>query len=244
MISSTHQNTTLAKHDGSGYIVNNRMKTIKLNALEERIPVGKIVCLGRNYADHAREMKVALPSKPVIFLKPSTALISDGETIVRPALSNELHHEVELVVMIGREGKDVSPAKAYEHVWGYAVGLDMTLRDIQVEAKDHGLPWAVAKGFDTSAPISEIIPKQRVPDPHALEIRCWVNGTVRQKSSTGNMIFSIDQIISYVSSIFTLELGDLIFTGTPEGVGEVKNGDTVAAELVGYTKITHQIQTA
>jgi len=240
----TFEHTSLAKHDSSGYIINYSMKTIKLNASDERIPVGKILCLGRNYADHVQEMKASMPSKPVVFLKPSTALISNGEPIIRPAISSELHHEVELVVMIGKTGKDIPATKAYDHVGGYAIGLDMTLRDLQAEAKNQGLPWSVAKGFDTSAPVSEIIPKEQIPDPHALEIRCLVNGTVRQQSSTRNMIFAIDRIIAYLSSIFTLERGDLIYTGTPEGVGEVTSGDVVSAELVGYTTITHKIQAA
>lgn len=189
-------------------------------------------------------MKTDVPTRPVVFLKPSTALLGDGETIVRPAISGNMHHEVELVVAIGKEGKHISSDNAYDYVLGYGIGLDMTLRDIQNEAKQQGLPWSVAKGFDTSAPISEIIPKDRIRDPHALEIRCSVNGTIRQQSSTRNMIVTIDRIISYLSSIFTLEVGDLIFTGTPEGVGEVNAGDVIVAELIGFTKITHQIQAA
>ena len=244
LILDTSLNDSLAMDHLSPYILRHSMKTIPLNGSGKRVPVGKILCLGRNYADHTLEMKATIPEVPVVFLKPSSALIANGEAIVRPPVSKELHHEVELVVVIGKEGKNIPAARAYEYVWGYAVGLDMTLRDLQSTAKNQGLPWSVAKGFDTSAAISEIIPKERISDPHSLEIRCIVNGTLRQKSSTGKMIFTIDRIIEYLSTIFTLEVGDLIFTGTPEGVGEVKEADVVEAELVGYARTRHQIHTA
>ncbi len=231
-------------NDLSPYILYKSMKTILFDTANKRVPVGKILCLGRNYDEHAKEMKSDVPETPIVFLKPSTALIENGETIIRPAISKEMHHEVELVVVIGKDGKHIPRPNAYDHVFGYAIGLDMTLRDLQSESKKHGLPWTLAKGFDTSAAISKIIPKEKIQNPHALEIRCLVNGIVRQSSSTQKMIFPIDFIVSFLSSIFTLETGDLIYTGTPEGVGEVNNGDVVLAELVGYTSITHRIQTA
>ena len=174
-------------------------------------------------------------------MKPATAIITDSEDIRIPKISHQPHHEVELVVVIGTGGKNIPASEAYNHVAGYCVGLDMTLRDVQAEAKKKGQPWTVAKGFDTSAPVSEIIPAEKISNPHDLTIRCRVNGEVRQCSSTKNMIFSIDKIIEYISSIFTLESGDLIFTGTPKGVAEVKDGDTVEAELVGYTIISHRV---
>lgn len=195
------------------------------------VPVGKILCLGRNYPEHAREMHSAVPSTPIVFLKPSTAIIPSGADVILPPFARVLHHEVELVVVIGKGGKHIPRAGAFDHVSGYATGLDMTLRDVQTEAKKNGLPWSVAKGFDTSAPLSTIAPRREVPDPHVLDIRLSVNGVDRQHSNTGQMIFPIDALISYISDIFTLEEGDLIFTGTPEGVGPVVPGDVIEAEI-------------
>jgi 2-keto-4-pentenoate hydratase/2-oxohepta-3-ene-1,7-dioic acid hydratase in catechol pathway len=204
----------------------------------EILPVGKILCLGRNYAEHAREMKADVPASPVVFLKPSTALLRNGEKIQIPPLSRELHYEAEMVVVIGRDGKNIPLEHAMQFVYGYAVGLDMTLRDLQADAKKKGLPWSVAKGFDTSAPVSEIVSKDRIVDPHTLQLTLQVNGTTRQHASTGNMIFRIEQIIAYMSQIFSLERGDLIFTGTPEGVGEAKPGDVLVAELESVGTLT------
>ncbi|MDI6767317.1 MAG: fumarylacetoacetate hydrolase family protein [Bacteroidota bacterium] len=220
------------------------MKTIKIKNKDNEFPVGKILCLGRNYIEHAKEMKAEIPSKPVVFLKPSSAIIRNGENIIIPNISKELHHEVELVIVIGSGGKNIPAKDADDHILGYAVGLDMTLRDVQNEAKTKGLPWTVAKGFDTSAPISDIIEKDKISDPQNLAIMCKVNGAIRQKSSTSNMIFSIQTVIEYLSSIFTLETGDLIFTGTPEGVGLVNSGDIIEAEIEGFIKISHPVITA
>jgi 2-keto-4-pentenoate hydratase/2-oxohepta-3-ene-1,7-dioic acid hydratase in catechol pathway len=217
------------------------MRTVQLRG-HPAVPLGKIFCLGRNYAGHLREMQAEIPQAPVVFLKPGTALIRDGEPIVIPRISHQVHHEVELVVAIGTPGKHIPRNEAIGHVSGYGVGLDMTLRDIQNEAKKQGLPWSVAKGFDTSAPVSEFIPAGQIGDPYALTISCSVNGAVRQRASTGTMISRIDEIIEYISSIFTIEAGDLIFTGTPEGVGEVKHGDIVEAELLGFVKTNHPVR--
>lgn len=207
------------------------VRTVTDRYTGELLPVGKILCLGRNYIAHAREMKADLPSTPVVFLKPATALLHTGEKIVIPPLSHELHYEAEMVVVMGNDGKDIPEARALSHVYGYAVGLDMTLRDLQSEAKKNGLPWSVAKGFDTSAPVSEVVTRDRINDPHSLQLTLQVNGRTRQNASTGDMIFRIEKVIAFLSQIFTLERGDLIFTGTPEGVGEVKSGDTLVAEL-------------
>lgn len=220
------------------------MKTLQVHGTEKEYAVGKILCLGRNYAEHAKEMQSEIPEAPVVFLKPSTAIIRNGEDIIIPKISHQLHHEVELVVAIAKEGKNIPSEQAFEYVLGYGVGLDMTLRDVQTEAKKKGLPWSVAKGFDTSAPISKIIPVSNIKNPYELRIRCIVNGTVRQETTASKMIFSIEKIIECISSIFTLEPGDLIFTGTPEGVGEVKAEDVIEAELVGYTSIRHTIRMA
>ncbi|MGA2622740.1 MAG: fumarylacetoacetate hydrolase family protein [Bacteroidota bacterium] len=219
------------------------MKTLKVRGSDKDFTVGNVFCVGRNYAEHVKEMKSEIPTTPVIFLKPSSAVIRDGEDIVRPSISKQLHHEVELVVAIGSHGKNVSAQDAAKHIFGFAVGLDMTLRDIQAEAKTKGLPWAIAKGFDTSAPVSEIIPASMMHDPQALEIKCFVNGALRQQTTIDKMIFSIDSVIAFISTLFTLEAGDLVFTGTPEGVGTVSGGDLVRAELVGWTSISHHVKT-
>lgn len=219
------------------------MKTLKVRGSDKDFIVGNVFCVGRNYAEHVKEMKSEIPTTPVIFLKPSSAVIRDGEDIFRPSISKELHHEVELVIAIGSHTKNVSRQDVPEHILGYAVGLDMTLRDIQSEAKTKGLPWAIAKGFDTSAPVSEIIPASMVREPQNLEIRCSVNGTVRQHTAIDKMIFSVNSVIAFISTLFTLDAGDLVFTGTPVGVGTVNGGDIVRAELVGWTSISHHVKT-
>jgi acylpyruvate hydrolase len=217
------------------------MKNVRVRNQRD-IGVGKILCLGKNYAAHAREMKSDVPAEPVVFLKPSSSIIADGEDIVIPPFSREVHHEVELVMLIGSDARNVSQEDARQFILGYGVGLDMTLRDVQAKAKQNGLPWTVAKGFETSAPVSEFVPAQEIGNIQDIDIRCTVNGSVRQQSSVSNMIFSVEEIVSYLSSIFTLEAGDLVFTGTPEGVAEVKPGDIVEAELIGYTKTTHSVK--
>lgn len=218
------------------------MRFVTLHASRKQKAVGKLLCLGRNYVDHAREMNSPVPETPIVFLKPATAMISDGETIIIPPISHEVHHEVEMVVLIGREGKDIPRASALDYVAGYGIGLDMTLRDVQAEAKKKALPWTVAKGFDTSAPVSTIVEKELVPHPHNLDINLKVNGKLRQHSNTRNMIFRVDQVVSYLSSIFTLEEGDLIFMGTPEGVAAVMPGDVLEAELAGVSSLRVTVQ--
>jgi acylpyruvate hydrolase len=218
------------------------VKSITFSDGGQKLPVGKILCLGRNYAEHAREMKAEVPTTPVVFLKPSTAIIDDGENIIFPTYSREMHHEVELVAVIGTEGSSIPPSRAMDHIAGFAVGLDMTLRDLQAEAKKGGLPWAVSKGFDTSAPVSRFVRRETVPDPSALDIRLTVNGVVRQSSNTRHMIFPLATIVSYLSSVFTLEPGDLIYTGTPEGVGPVAKGDTLHAEISSIGSLTVRVR--
>ena len=195
----------------------------------------KLLCIGRNYAEHVREMgDVAdLPEEPVVFLKPASALVASGGAVVIPPHSNDVHHEVELVAVIGRGGKDIPEEKALEHVAGYALGLDMTARDLQKQAKDNRAPWSVAKGFDTFAPIGPLTDAVEVPDPQALTLRLTVNGEVRQEGATRDMIFPVAFLIAYLSRIFTLAPGDLIYTGTPEGVGPVRAGDVLEATAAG-----------
>lgn len=192
----------------------------------------KVICIGRNYVAHIRELANEIPDRPVVFLKPPSALVSSGESIVLPAASDDVHHEVELVVEIGRPCKNVDPASAMSVVRSYAVGLDMTARDLQSDAKKKGLPWTVAKGFDTFAPLGPLTPVDGI-DHGNLDIRLEVNGEVRQQGNTSLMIFPIPSIIVYVSTVFSLAPGDLIYTGTPEGVGPVKAGDHLVATITG-----------
>lgn len=203
---------------------------------------GKILCIGRNYALHAREMGSEAPETPILFLKPSSALVGNGGRIVLPPQSQDVHHEVELVVAIGRGGKHIPVAKALEYVDGYAVGLDMTARDVQAEAKKKGLPWTVAKGFDTFAPLGEIAPVAAIPDPQNLTVTLRVNGEVRQQGSTADMLFSVAELVAYCSTIFTLRPGDLIYTGTPEGVGPVEAGDHLEATIDGLPPLSVRVK--
>jgi len=207
------------------------MPFVHLKNSHPPIRVGKIVCVGRNYAEHVREMKAEIPTFPVLFLKPATAIIGDGDSVVLPPISNDLHHEVEMTVLIGTEGRDISRQEALSHVAGYGIGLDMTLRDVQDQAKKKGLPWTVAKGFDTSAPLSEFVPASTIADLHSLEVHLRVNDELRQQGKTRDFIFPVDELISTISQFFTLEAGDIIFTGTPHGVSRVVPGDRLKAEL-------------
>lgn len=195
----------------------------------EQVHVGKVLCIGRNYAKHAAEMNAAVPKQPVIFLKPSTAIVRMPDSIRLPSMTSNVHHEVELVAMIGRSGRDISLSRSLEHVAAYAIGLDMTARDLQSEAKRKGKPWSVAKGFDTFAPLGELVPAAKITDPQQLKLTLNVNGVTRQHGDTRDMIFPIAHLISYCSQIFTLERGDLLYTGTPEGVGPVAKGDWLEA---------------
>lgn len=205
------------------------MPTVLLGS--KPIAVPKILCIGRNYAEHAKEMKAELSTAPVFFLKPSTALVGDGEAVRIPSISNDLHHEVELTVLIGTGGRQIREREARQHIAGFGVGLDMTLRDVQADAKKKGLPWALAKGFDTSAPVSTFIPADRVPDVTALRLELMVNGQVRQRGSLSDLLFPVERLIAYLSQFVTLEPGDIIFTGTPEGVAQVVPGDSLDAAL-------------
>jgi len=193
--------------------------------------VGKIVCLARTYKKHAMEMKSKVPEDPLLFLKPASSVIFDGDSIIFPKMSKCLHHEVELGVIIGEKCKKVSSKNALDYVLGYCVTLDITARDIQSIAKKNGWPWGIAKGFDTFGPISEVVLKEEIANPNNLDLSLKVNGDIRQISNTKNMIFSVEQIIEFISSVMTLEYGDLIMTGTPEGVDEIKKGDVLEAKL-------------
>lgn len=197
----------------------------------------KILCIGRNYAGHAAELSNPLPSAPIVFLKPPSALIGSGDEILLPGRSSEVHHEVELVVRLGRKGKSIPAREAMFYVDGYAVGLDLTARDLQSDAKKKGYPWSVSKGFDTFAPLGSFCRASDIADPHDLEISLEINGQIRQSGNTSDMIFSISTLIEYLSGIFTLMPGDLIYTGTPEGVGIVLPGDELNARISGLPEL-------
>jgi 2-keto-4-pentenoate hydratase/2-oxohepta-3-ene-1,7-dioic acid hydratase in catechol pathway len=192
---------------------------------------GTIYCIGRNYQKHAHELGNPVPDNPIVFLKPASSIISDGETIRLPAESCEIHHEVELVIAVGRKVRNISHRSAPKYIAGYGIGIDVTARDIQLEAKKEGHPWSIAKGFDTFAPISSFKRFNEKTGLHSLQLSLRVNNKLRQKGKTGDMIFGIDELIAYLSTIFTLQPGDLIFTGTPEGVSELHAKDTILAEL-------------
>lgn len=193
----------------------------------------KIVCVGRNYAKHAKELGNAIPVEPLIFLKPTSAYLwqSSEASIKIPEASSSLHHEVELGVVIGSDVKNVKPEDVMECIAGYVLALDMTARDLQEKAKQRGEPWTISKGFDTSCPISDFILLQDIPDHTNVSLWCSVNGTVRQRGTTSDMIFSIETLVSYISSIMTLNPGDVVLTGTPEGVGPVVKGDIIRAGI-------------
>ncbi|KAJ8387117.1 hypothetical protein AAFF_G00160570 [Aldrovandia affinis] len=201
----------------------------------------KIVCVGRNYADHAKELNNAVPTEPVLFLKPPSAYVREGSPILVPAYSSNLHHEVELGVVIGTGGTAIARASAMDHVAGYALCLDMTARDVQDACKAKGLPWTLAKAFDTSCPVSEFVPRERIPDPG--DVRLWlrVNGQLRQEGNTAQMIFPVPYLISYVSAIMTLEEGDLILTGTPAGVSSVREHDELQAGIEDIVTMTFRV---
>jgi acylpyruvate hydrolase len=217
------------------------MKTITLLPSNKKIPINNIYCVGQNYAEHAKEMGSIVSSIPVIFLKPTSAVIENGAPIILPKMSQSVHHEVELTVLIGKGGRNIPKSEAMKYVAGYGVGLDMTMRDVQSEAKKAGKPWTTAKGFYTSAPLSSFVESSSIQNPHNLDISLTVNGTLRQKTNTSKMNFKVDDLIVFLSSIFTIDEGDVIYTGTPEGVAEVVVGDVLEAEIPGIGKITHTV---
>jgi len=201
---------------------------------------GKIIGLGRNYLDHIRELGNAVPERAVIFCKPVSSLLDDGGTIMLPDFAHECHHELELAVLIGKPGKKIAVEKALDHVAGYAVALDLTLRDLQTELKKNGLPWDIAKGFDTSCPLSDFISADQVANPNSLGLQLKVNAVIRQQGNTAQMMRSVEEIIAEISIYFTLEAGDIILTGTPAGVAKLNSGDILegSIEQVGTLKVS------
>ena len=208
-------------------------------------PVHRIYCVGRNYAAHAKEMGGTGREAPFFFMKPGDAALvappGTTTTLPYPTLTHDLHHEIELVVAIGVGGRDIAVADAHKHIFGYAVGLDMTRRDLQADLKKQGRPWCIAKGFDHSAPIGAITPAAQVPGIGKAAICLQVNGTVRQTGRTDQMICNIAETIAQLSAAWALEPGDLIYTGTPEGVSAVVRGDVLHGSIEGLQDITLRV---
>lgn len=195
--------------------------------------INKIFCLGLNYADHISEMSHKKPAQPVIFIKPLTAICYNDDTVEIPELSQRMDYEVEMVIYLKSGGKKLNLQEAGECIGAYGVGIDLTLRDLQKKAKEKGLPWSVAKGFDKSAPISDFIKTDSEVVLNNLNLSLWVNNELKQESNTSLMLFKPSEMISYISHFFSLTEGDIIFTGTPSGIGKLNSGDTVKAKIDG-----------
>lgn len=214
----------------------------------ERFPVHRIYCVGRNYEEHAKEMGFTGREPPFFFLKPTDSLIvvNAGETghMPYPSLTQNLHHEIELVVAIGQGGKNIKAADAEKHIYGYAVGLDMTRRDLQNDMKKAGRPWCIGKAFDHSAPIGPITPKDQADDVNNAPFDLQVNGQVRQSSTVTKLIWNVAETIEHLSAAWELQPGDLIYTGTPEGVAAVVAGDTLVGQIAGLGTLTVKIDPA
>jgi len=206
---------------------------------DQRFPVGRIFCVGRNYAEHAREMGYDPDREPpFFFMKAPSSIVQNGSTVDYPVGTKDVHHEIEMVVAIGRGGKNIPVEKALEHVWGYGVGLDMTRRDIQGQAKKMGRPWEMSKSFDQSAPCSALRPASEIGHPSKGAIRVKVNGEVKQHGDLSQQIWSVPEQIAYLSGLVTLQPGDLIFSGTPSGVGPVNKGDRLEGHVEGVGDLT------
>jgi len=215
------------------------MPTVSVPVLGQasRFPVHRSYCVGRNYEEHAKEMGFTGREPPFFFLKPNDSLVvvEEGQTghMPYPSLTQNLHHEIELVVAIGSGGRNIAAAHAHQHIYGYAVGLDMTRRDLQNEMKKQGRPWCIGKAFDHSAPIGPITPIAQAGDVHNAEISLQVNGADRQRSSVGKLIWNVAETIEHLSAAWELQAGDLIYTGTPEGVAAVVSGDLLEGHVAG-----------
>ncbi len=203
---------------------------------------GKIVCIGQNYRAHIKELKSEVPSEPVIFLKPSSALIRSGEEIIMPPDLGRIDYEGELAVVIGRRARNVSKKEALGFVGSVAVFNDVTARDVQSIARKAGLPWSLAKGMDTFAPLSELSPISEVGDLQDLKVLTKLNGVLKQNGRTADMIFPVEELIEYISRYMALEPGDIIATGTPEGVGAIKDGDVVEISIPGVGELRNQVR--
>ncbi|HET9577183.1 MAG TPA: fumarylacetoacetate hydrolase family protein [Usitatibacter sp.] len=216
------------------YVIDIATPSLPVEGSDARFPVGRIYCVGRNYAEHAREMGHDPDREPpFFFMKAANSIVESGSTIAYPVGTKDVHHEIEMVVAIHKGGRNIPVEKALEHVWGYAVGLDMTRRDIQGEAKKMGRPWEMGKSFDQSAPISALKPASAIGHPAKGAIWLKVNGQVKQQGDLAMQIWSVPEQINYLSNLITLQPGDLIFSGTPAGVGPVKAGDKLEGHVDG-----------
>ena len=210
------------------------LPSVSVAGSDSRFPVGRIYCVGRNYADHAREMGHDPDREPpFFFMKAANSIVQNHATIAYPVGTKDVHHEIEMVVAIGKGGKNIPVDKALDHVWGYAVGLDMTRRDIQGEAKKMGRPWEMGKSFDESAPITALRPATEIGHPAKGAITLKVNGQLKQSGDLAMQIWSVPEQIAYLSNLITLQPGDLIFSGTPAGVGPIKAGDKLEGHVDG-----------
>lgn len=211
--------------------------SVEIQGLQERFPVRRIFCVGRNYAAHAREMGQDEREPPFFFTKPAYAIVPNHASIPYPSRTANLHYEIELVVAIGKSGRHIPVDQALEYVYGYAVGNDLTRRDLQFEARDKGRPWDTGKGFDRSAPITAIAPVASVG--HFSQANIWlkVNGEMRQDADVADLIWSVPEVIAELSTLFELAPGDLIYTGTPAGVGPIKAGDRLEGGVTGLENL-------
>jgi 2-keto-4-pentenoate hydratase/2-oxohepta-3-ene-1,7-dioic acid hydratase in catechol pathway len=202
----------------------------------------KIIGIGRNYGAHAQELNNPVPAEPIIFMKPDTALVKGNKPFFYPDFSTDIHHELEIVIRIGRVGKNIAESFAHRYFEELTVGIDFTARDIQQRLKEKGLPWETAKAFDNSAPVGTFIEKSIFPDVHAINFGLRINDRMAQTGNTSGMLFSFEYLIAYVSRFFTLQMGDLIFTGTPAGVGPVKPGDHLVADIEGTELLNFHVR--
>lgn len=202
----------------------------------------KIICVGRNYQKHAAELNNPVPSKPMLFFKPDTAVLRENKDFYYPEFTRDLHFECELVIRIAREGKFIQEEFVDSYIDGIGLGIDMTARDIQSEAKAKGHPWTLAKGFNDSAPVSQFFDPKEFPNLQNIYFTCDINGERRQSGYTGDMIFSVKYLISYITQFITIKKGDLIFTGTPEGVGPLSIGDHIQAHLEGQKMMDFHVR--
>ena len=193
----------------------------------------KIICIGRNYAEHAKELNNAIPTEPVFFMKPDTALLKDSDPFYYPDFTKDLHHEIEIVIKINKVGKHIDEHFAHKYYDEIGLGIDFTARDLQAQCKAKGLPWEKAKAFDASAPIGKFVSKASLGNLDDISFELKINGESRQVGNTKDLLFSFDKVISYVSKFVTLKVGDLIYTGTPEGVGQVAIGDKIQGYIKG-----------
>jgi fumarylpyruvate hydrolase len=225
------------------YLFAPSIPAVAIKGRSDLFPVHRIYCVGRNYADHVREMG-GNPDRepPIFFAKPADAVVPNNARIPYPSRTKNFHHEIELVIAIGKGGRDIAVAQALEHVFGYAVGNDLTRRDLQSEAKDNGRPWDTSKGFDRSAVLSAITPAAQ--SGHLRSGRIWlkVNGQMRQQADLSELIWSVPEVIAELSTFFELQPGDLIYTGTPAGVGALKKGDRIEGGIDGLDELSTTIE--